>query len=68
MINLFKKIKLANKVINTYNEIKKIAKSNAPIAEDLKKVLDNLKADFNSLLALVPALKELYKEVKEALN
>ena len=67
-MNIFKKIKLANKIIDTYKKVKELAESNYSKAEDLKKILDKLRVDFDELLAFIPALKELYNEVKEALK
>lgn len=67
-MNIFKKVKLANKIIDTYKKVKDIVKQNQPLGEDVKKVLDNLKADFDALLALLPQLKDIYADVKEALK
>ena len=67
-ISVFKKIKLANKVIDTYKEVKEIIKENQPLSKEVKKVLDNLKADFDALLALLPQLGVVYEKVKEALK
>ena len=66
-ISVFKKIKLANKIIDTYKRISEIAEMNHPKAEELKKILNNLKADFNALLTQLPWLKDVYNEVKEVL-
>ena len=67
-ISVFKKIKLANKIIDTYKEVKEIIKENQPLSKEVKKVLDNLKADFDALLALLPQLGVVYEKVKEALK
>ena len=67
-ISVFKKIKLANKIIDTYKEVKEIIKENQPLSKEVKKVLDNLKADFDALLALLPQLKYIYEKVKDALK
>ena len=67
-MNIFKKIKLANKIIDTYKEIKQIIKVNQPLAKDVKEILDKLKVDFDELLAKLPFLKNIYEEVKEALK
>ena len=67
-ISVFKKIKLANKVIDTYKEVKEIITENQPLSKEVKKVLDNLKADFDALLALLPQLGVVYEKVKEALK
>lgn len=67
-ISIFKKIKLANKVIDTYKEVKEIIKENQPLSKEVKKVLDNLKADFDALLALLPQLGVVYEKVKEVLK
>jgi hypothetical protein len=67
-ISIFKKIKLANKVIDTYKEVKEIVKENKPLSKDVEKVLNNLKADFDALLALLPQLGNVYEKIKEALK
>ena len=67
-ISVFKKIKLANKIIDTYKEVKEIIKENQPLSKEVKKVLDNLKTDFDALLALLPQLKDIYEKVKESLK
>lgn len=67
-MNIIKKIILGNKVLKTYKAIKELADGKAELAKEVKKVLDNLKADFDALLALVPALKELYMDVKNVLG
>ena len=67
-MNIFKKIKLANKIIDTYKQVKGIIKENQLLGGEIKKVLDNLKADFDALLALLPQLKDIYADVKEALK
>lgn len=67
-ISIFKKIKLANKIIDTYKEVKEIIKENQPLSKEVKKVLDNLKTDFDALLALLPQLGVVYEKVKEALK
>ena len=66
-ISIFKKIKLANKILDAYKRISEIAEMNHPKAEELKKILRNLKANFNELLAQLPWLKDVYNEVKEVL-
>jgi uncharacterized membrane protein len=66
-IGIFKKIKLANKIIDAYKRISEIAEMNHPKAEELKKILSNLKANFDALLAQLPWLKDVYNEVKEVL-
>ena len=67
-ISVFKKIKLANKIIDTYKEVKEIIKENQPLSKEVKKVFDNLKADFDALLVLLPQLGVVYEKVKEALK
>lgn len=40
---------------------------NHPKAEELKKILGNLKSNFDALLAQLPWLKDVYNEVKDVL-
>lgn len=67
-MNIFKKISLANRVLSTIKSVRELAESNASKAKEVKKVLDNLKADFDALLALLPFLRDLYNEIKELLK
>lgn len=56
-------IKLYNKV----NKVKKYLEHNL-ITKDLRKALDNLKADFEVLAGLIPDLSDTIKDVKAILN
>lgn len=67
-MNFFKKISLANRVLTAYKGVKELAETNKGKGEEVKKILDNLKADFEALLALLPFLKDLFNEVKELLK
>lgn len=67
-MNIFKKIKLANKIADAYERISEIVEMNYPKAEAVKKILEDLKANFEALLAQLPWLKDVYNEVKEAIK
>ena len=66
-MNIFKKIKLANRLINTINEIKRYFDSNH-IPTEVKSVVDALKNDLKKLGALIPALEQSVKDVLEILK
>jgi predicted methyltransferase len=62
-MNIFKIIKLYNKA----NKMKSYLEHNL-ITKDLRKALDNLKADFEVLAGLIPDLADTIKDIKAILN
>lgn len=62
-MNIFKIIKLYNKV----NSVKKYLESHL-ITKDLRKALDNLKADFEVLTGLIPEIADTIKDIKAILD
>lgn len=63
-LNIFQKICLLNKINKAYKASKKLIDSKKGLAEEIKKVIANLKADFEALVALLPDFKEVYNEIK----
>ena len=66
-MNIFKKIKLVNKGLNAYKNIKQIIKNNDSEAAELQNILNDLKLDFQRLAAKKPFVRELYCEVSDEL-
>ena len=64
-MNIFKKIKLINKINKAIKQAKKISENHSQLAVDLEKALLNLKADFEVLSGLLPSLKGIYNDIKE---
>ena len=62
-MNIFKIIKLYNKV----NKVKSYLEHNL-ITQDIRKALDNLKADFEVLTGLIPEIADTIKDIKAILN
>lgn len=67
-MNIFKKIALFNKLSKALDDVKKLIDNNHQLTEDTKKVIANLKADIEALIILLPALKSVYIDIKEALK
>lgn len=67
-MNLFKKIKLVNKINKAIKQAKEIGKNNQELAIELEKAIVNIKADFEILAGLLPSLKGVYKDIKDLLN
>ena len=67
-MNIFKKISLINKINRAIKQAKLIREKNSQLADDLEKALLNLKADFEVLTGLLPALKNIYIDIKELLK
>lgn len=63
-LNIFQKISLLNKINKAYKASKKLIDSKKGLAEEIKKIIANLKADFEALVALLPDFKEVYNEIK----
>lgn len=66
-MNLFKKIKLVNKGLNAYKNIKQIIKNNEEDAAELQDILNSLKTDFQRLAAKKPFLQDVYCDVSNEL-
>lgn len=63
-MNIFQKISFLRKVNKAYKASKKLIDSKKGLAEEIKKIIANLKADFEALVALLPDFKEVYNEIK----
>ena len=68
MFDFIKKIKFIGKINKAYKASKKLIDSKKGLAEEVKKVLGNLKADVESLVALLPDFKEVYIEIKDIIE
>lgn len=64
-MNIFKKIALINKVKKAVKQAKKMIDDNQGLANEIKRVIGNLKADIEALLTYLPQLKPIYKEIIE---
>lgn len=63
-MNIFKKVKLANKLIKTYTEVKNYFDTQH-ITVEVKAVVEALKSDINRLAKLVPALEQAVVDILE---
>ena len=63
-MNIIRAYQLYRKFNKAYKASKKAIDSKQGLAEEIKKVIANLKADFEALVALLPDFKEVYNEVK----
>lgn len=66
-MKLFKKIRLVNKGLNAYKNIKDIIKNNEAEATELQDILNDLKKDFQRLAAKKPFIRDIYCEVSDEL-
>ena len=67
-MNLIQKIKLLNKLNKAWKASKKLIDSKKGLADEVKKVLANIKADIEALVALLPDFKEVYNELKKIIE
>ena len=67
-MNLIQKIKLLNKLNKAWRASKKLIDSKKGLADEVKKVLANLKADLEALVVLLPDFKEVYNEEKKIIE
>lgn len=67
-LTFIQKIKLLGKINKAYKASKKLIDSKQGFADEVKKVIENLKADFEALVALLPDFKESYNEVKKIIE
>ena len=63
-LNLIQKIILLNKVTKSWKASKKLIDSKKGLSEEVKKVFANIKADLETLVALLPDFKEVYNELR----
>lgn len=63
-MNIFKKFKLATKLIKTYSEVKEYFDANH-ITDEAKSVVDAIKNDLKRLAELIPALEKSVKDLLE---
>ena len=64
-MNIFKKIALVNKIRKALNQAKTMIDKNKGLAEEIKRIIGNLKLDIEALLTYLPQLKPIYKEIIE---
>jgi hypothetical protein len=67
-LSFFQKIKLFNKIITVIKEVKKLGEDNSQLAEDTQKVVLNIKADIETLVALSPAYKKIASDIMVIIN
>lgn len=67
-LSFFQKIKLFNKIITVIKEVKKLSEDNSQLAEDTQKVVLNIKADIETLVALSPAYKKIASDILVIIN
>lgn len=67
-LSFFQKIKLFNKIITVIKEVKKLSEDNSQLAEDTQKVVLNIKADIETLVALSPAYKKIASDIMVIIN
>ena len=66
-MNIFKKIKLANKLIKTYSDVKNYF-TTQHITVEVRAVVAALKNDIKRLAKLVPALEQSVADILEILK
>lgn len=66
-MNIFKKFKLATKLIKTYSEVKEYFDTNH-ITDEVKQLVNSLKNDIKKLAELVPALQQSVVDILEILK
>lgn len=64
-MNIFKEIIRIKKIKKSIKEAKKTVDRSKGLAEEVKKIIGNLKTDIEALLSCLPMLKPVYKEVIE---
>ena len=64
-MNIFKKIALINKIRKATKQAKTMIDKNKGLAEEIKRIIGNLKTDIEALLTYLPQFKPIYKEVIE---
>lgn len=64
-MNIFKKISLIGKIEKAVKRAKTLINEHEDTAKDVFKILENIKANLDSLVALLPSLKNIYNDIKE---
>lgn len=67
-MNIFKKIAFINKVKKTIKQAKKSIDSNKGLADEVKRIVANLKADIEALLSYLPMFKPIVSELYEMIK
>ena len=67
-MNIFKKIALLRKIEKSIKRAKNVIDEHEGTAKEVRKVLENIKGDFDALVALLPSLKDLYNDLKDLLT
>ena len=61
-MNIFKKIALINKIKKTIKQAKKSIDTNKGLADEVKRIVANLKSDIEALLSYLPMFKPVVSE------
>ena len=67
-MNIFKKISLLGKIEKALKQAKQLIDENQGVAKDVKKVIKAIKADVETLIALLPSLKDVYLDILELIR
>ena len=67
-MNIFKKIALINKAKKTIKQAKKSVDSNKGLADEVKRIVGNLKSDIEALLQYLPMFKPIVSELYEMIK
>ena len=67
-MNIFKKIALINKAKKTIKQAKKSIDINKGLAEEVKRILGNLKTDIEELLHYLPMFKPILADINEIIK
>ena len=67
-MNIFKKIALINKIKKTIKQAKKSIDTNKGLADEVKRIVGNLKSDIEALLQYLPMFKPIVSELYEMIK
>lgn len=67
-MNLFKKIALIGKIERSIKRLKELAKDNGQLGIDMQKALENLKADIDIFIGLLPSLRNVLNDIKKLID
>lgn len=65
---IFKKIALANRILNAYKNLKEIAENNKNCSSDVKEGFELIKKGAEKVVNSIPKYKTLYLEIVEVLK
>ena len=66
-MNIFKKLKIVNKVLKTVKEIKQYLNS-TNIDKEMKEIITSLQKDIEKLIKKFPELKDIYLDILEIIK